>query len=331
MKTNSIIIVIAAIFLSINVFAQDTFSIVALDSITGEVGSAGASCVDMNNFPNYDTDFLGELFPAVGAINTQAWYHPTNQTNARNRMNLGDSPSEIIQWLVDNDVSSQPQLRQYGIVAFNDGVSESAAHTGSSTDDYKNHITGPNYSIQGNILLGQKVLDSMEVRFLREEGDLACKLMAALQGAKMIGADSRCFSNGTSSLFSFIKVAQPSDIFGNPSFLLSIETSDNAGIEPIDALQSLFDEEKICTTVGLNESFENSISIYPNPVKEKVLVKILSSEIYKIQLMDLNGKVIFNSDLLNQTEINLSHLSKGVYFIRISNNNNFSVKKIIKY
>ena len=46
--------------------SQDTFSIVALDSVTGEVGSAGASCVDMSNFPGYDDDFLGELFPGVG-------------------------------------------------------------------------------------------------------------------------------------------------------------------------------------------------------------------------------------------------------------------------
>ena len=153
------------VLLVFNVKAQDTFSIVAVDSITGEVGSAGASCVDMENFPGYQDDFLGELFPGVGAINTQAWYHATNQANARNRMNMGETPSQIIKWLVDNDVTSRPDLRQYGIVRLVDGSPESAAHTGSSTDDYKNHIIGPNYSIQGNILLGQIVLDSMEYRF----------------------------------------------------------------------------------------------------------------------------------------------------------------------
>ena len=44
---------------------QDTFSIVAVDPQTGEVGSAGASCVDLSNFPNFATGFLSELFPAA--------------------------------------------------------------------------------------------------------------------------------------------------------------------------------------------------------------------------------------------------------------------------
>ena len=88
----------------INGISQDTFSIVAMDPITGEVGSAGASCVDLdaNNLPT--DDFLGELFPGLGAINSQAYYIPANQANARARMNEGYTPSEIIEWLINNDV-----------------------------------------------------------------------------------------------------------------------------------------------------------------------------------------------------------------------------------
>ena len=334
MKTKSIttLIILSIVLFDFSSRAQDTFSIVALDSISGEVGSAGASCVDMNNFPGYDTDFLGELFPGKGAINTQAWYHPTNQANARNRMNLGETPSQIIDWLVANDVSSQPQLRQYGIVAMVGGSPQSAAHTGSSTDNYKNHITGLNYSIQGNILMGQVVLDSMEARFLREEGDLACKLMAALQGAKMVGADSRCSSNGTSSLFAFVKVAQPLDIFGNPSFLLSVETVANAGIEPIDSLQILFDEIHDCTGVGINisEDFKANFTVYPNPVNDIVSIKNKSSEVYQVQLLDLRGKLINSFELIDKIEFDISSEASGLYLIQLSNDNNYFTTKIIK-
>ena len=216
----SILFIITSI---INGISQDTFSIVAMDPITGEVGSAGASCVDLdaNNLPT--DDFLGELFPGLGAINTQAYYIPANQANARARMNEGYTPSEIIEWLINNDVQNQPQFRQYGIVGKIGENIETAAYTGVATDDYKNDITGPNYSIQGNILLGEEVLNGMEAGFLNTEGDLACKLMGALQGANIVGADFRCTNNGTSSLFAFVKVAQPSDTFGNPSFLLSVE------------------------------------------------------------------------------------------------------------
>ena len=80
--------------------------------------------------------------------------------------------------------------------------------------DYKNHIVGPNYAIQGNILSGQAILDSMEARFLATPGPLADKLMAALQGANVPGADTRCLANGTSSLSAFLRVAKPNDLPG---------------------------------------------------------------------------------------------------------------------
>ena len=249
-----LLIILFIIFYVKNVISQDTFSIVALDSITGEVGSAGASCVDMFMTGFSTNDFLGQLIPNIGAINTQAWYNSTNQTNATNRMNLGDTPNQIIDWLILNDVQSAPELRQYGIVAMVNGSPQAAAYTGTSTDNYKNHIIGDNYAIQGNILLGQEVLDSIESRFLNTPGDLTCKLMAALQGANMVGADTRCISNGTSSLFAFVKVSQPSDIFGSPSFNISVRTHSNSGIEPIDSLQNLFDFEYNCISLNINEN-----------------------------------------------------------------------------
>ena len=246
-----------------DVISQDTFSIVAIDSITGEVGSAGASCVDMFTTGIPTNDFLGQLIPGVGAINTQAYYDTANQTNATNRMNMGDTPSQIIDWLVVNDVQSSPEIRQYGIAAMVNGSPQAAAHTGTSTNNYKNHIIGANYAIQGNILLGQQVLDSMETRFLNESGDLTCKLMAALQGANIPGADTRCSPNGTSSLFAFIKVAQPTDMFGSPSFNISVRTHNNSNIEPIDSLQIMFDISHNCSSLNISEnhSFRELIKV----------------------------------------------------------------------
>ena len=179
----SIFIITSVFLISINnSFSQDTFSIVAVDSVTGEVGSAGASCVDLFQFGLPSDDFIGQLIPGLGAINTQAWYIPENQNNATNQMNAGSTPNEVIAWLIENDVQNQPERRQYGIVSYNNGSPESAGFTGTSTDDYKNHILGPNYAIQGNILLGQGVLDAMESAFLNETGNLSSKLMAALLG-----------------------------------------------------------------------------------------------------------------------------------------------------
>jgi uncharacterized Ntn-hydrolase superfamily protein len=326
-----IILVLLATSVIQSANSQDTFSIVAVDSVTGEVGSAGASCVDLfqAGFPN--DDFLGQLIPNVGAINTQAYYIPTNQTNATNRMNLGETPNQIISWLVANDVQSQPQFRQYGIAAIINGSPEAAAHTGSSTDNYKNHIVGPYYSIQGNILLGQEVLDSMESRFLNESGDLACKLMAALQGANMIGADTRCSSNGTSSLFAFVKVAQPTDVFGNPSFNVSVRTANNSGIEPIDSLQTKFDLVHSCNSLGLNETedFSKFFSIYPNPTSDYITLDNKTEENYDLFLFDITGKLLSQESIYKIKNLNISQYKSGTYVLKITNDNRTLVKKVI--
>lgn len=324
------------IIFSITLFfakAQDTFSIVAVDSISGEVGSAGASCVDLTNFPGFTADFLGELFPNQGAINTQAFYLETNQANARNRMNMGDTPEEIIQWLIDNDVQNQPQFRQYGIVGFVNGVPMSAAHTGSSTDDFKGHNLGETYSIQGNILSGQQILDNMEAGFLNTEGDLACKLMGAMQGANEIGADARCESNGTSSLFAFLKVAQPDDIFGNPSFSVSVITSDGDGIEPIDSLQILFDAaHEDCGSVNVEEEniLKNQFQIFPNPVTDKVTVQGQNNGNYELKLFNSLGKLLNQMNFQKSQTLNLSTFPKGIYYLEIAQDGASFSQKLVK-
>ena len=319
MKTSTLTKLTLSLFLFSSIIqAQDTFSIVAVDSVTGEVGSAGASCVDLYQTTITDDSFLGVIVPDVGAINTQAYYIPANQTNATNRMLAGDTPDQIISWLVVNDVQSAPQFRQYGVVSLNGGSPLSAAHTGSSTDDYKNHIIGPNYAIQGNILLGQEVLDSMEARFLAEPGGLKCKLMAAMQGASMIGADTRCTSNGSSSLFAFIKVAQPTDTQGNPSFVLSVRTHDNDGIEPIDSLQALFDASGACSADLEELNGREFITISPNPTSEFVHFEnnLIEGTIIQIEVIDVSGRIITTFELSKDNLLDVREYQAGAYLLR---------------
>ena len=319
--------------LTFSTVAQDTFSIVAADSVTGEVGSAGASCVDMftTGFPN---DFLGELFPGVGAINTQAAYDQTNQANARKRMNAGDSPSQIMSWLSSNDVNGNPSQRQYGAIRLINGSPKTAGYTGSGCPNYKGHIAGVNYCIQGNTLLGKKVVDSMEARFKREKGDLACKLMAALQGAKMVGADSRCASNGTSSLFAFLKVSKPTDTFGNPYFLVSVRTRDNARVEPIDSLQKVFNRAhascKIITSVEETDG-QSAIHIYPNPVDHKLTIHIDNGAVETTCIIrDALGKKITEDKIISEKTIDMSTWPAGFYFLETNDGFSQSKRKIVK-
>ena len=90
-------------------YLMATFSIVAVDTTTGEVGSAGGSCIAGSRI-------ISDIHPGVGAIHTQAYYLSSNQNYASSLMDQGYSPAEIIHLLQENDVQNNPSIRQYGIV-----------------------------------------------------------------------------------------------------------------------------------------------------------------------------------------------------------------------
>ncbi len=222
----------------------DTFSIVAYDPITGEIGGAGCSCY--SGHINFLNDIVrngsGTL---LGAIHTQAAYNSDNQAAARTRMLNGDTPQQIVNWLVTNDPGTGTiGTRQYGIVGIDGaGTIRTAGYTGASNGNYANHILGPNYSIQGNILdtsNGQDLLNDMETAFLNAQGSLANKLMAALQAAKRVGGDNRCTTTGQSGRAAFVKVLRPSDPANNPYINISVYPN-LTFVEPIDVLQCNYD------------------------------------------------------------------------------------------
>ena len=262
MKTyNSIIIItlsLIVISLPAKMYSQDTFSIVAVDTITGEIGSAGASCV--GPIGGVGAFILSDVIEGIGGIHTQAQWNATNQQNAHNKMLEGLSPQQIIDWLVANDVQGNPHIRQYGIVDLTRN-GESAAYTGVNCLNYKNHITGPGYAIQGNILLGQSIIDTMHTTFLNTEAPLADRLMATLQAAKIIGADTRCAVRNTSSQSGFVKVVRLGD--GNSPYLQIVVPDTPSGTDPIDVLQGLFDDwkESLFTVV---DPFLSEIIVLPD-------------------------------------------------------------------
>ncbi|MFN0215301.1 MAG: DUF1028 domain-containing protein [Saprospiraceae bacterium] len=297
-------------------YSQDTFSIVALDTITGEIGSAGASCLDGSQIAG-GAIIISDILPGRGAIHTQSFWHPTNQANARLRMEAGLSPAQIIAWLKTNDVQGPFAWinRQYGVVDFDpQGHPRSAALTGTNCYDWKGHKTGANYSIQGNILLGPGILDSMEARFLAATGPLSDRLMACLQGANVPGADTRCLQNGTSSLSAFIRVAKPGDAEDSLSLDLNVPLVPT-GMEPIDSLQRLYDQWK--TTIATIEPGFERPQIFPNPANGWMSV-VLKENAGLLEVFDLTGRRMFFKKLVAGENRLVPTLADGVYFAKIS-------------
>lgn len=312
-------IFVILLLLATKVSSQDTFSIVAVDTITGEIGSAGASCIDNNAIPG-GAIIISDIIPARGAIHTQSYWVSANQVNAHNRMVLGDSPQEIIDWLVENDVQNQPGRRQYGIVDVDaEGNPRSAAFTGVNCFDWKGHKTGRNYSIQGNILLGEQIINDMEAGFLQTEGTLSDKLMAALQGANVAGADTRCLNEGVSSLSAFIRMARPEN--DPDSLYLDLNVPETPfGVEPIDELQVLYDEWKQLVAV---QKIQDQLDFAFEYFTEKKVVTINPSRVdepYRWTLYNSEGKVIHQpAPAKGNVTVRVNSYAPGLYIINVIN------------
>ncbi len=146
-----------------------TFSIVARDPVTGELGIAVASRFFA----------VGSVVPwakaEVGAVATQSFANTTFGWRGLDLLKKGVTPEEAVEILLRTDV--EPERRQFGIVSA-DG--KSASYTGEECNPWAGGRTGPNYAIQGNILAGEAVVIAMEAAFLKTKGTLAERIYAAL-------------------------------------------------------------------------------------------------------------------------------------------------------
>jgi uncharacterized Ntn-hydrolase superfamily protein len=232
--------------------SNDTFSIVAVDTLTGQIGSAGASCIQ-------GSIIISDIHPGLGAIHTQSYWNASNQDSASSLMEQGYAPQDIIDWLVENDAQNDPTIRQYGVVDLLEG-GRSAAFTGENCSDFKGHKIGDTYAIQGNILLGQSILDDMEEAFLTQYGTFEEKLMASLMAANVVGADTRCTPYGTPSISAFIRVSDPND-YGDNLFLDINVNNAPLTLNPLDSLHVLYWDWKIEQYILGDIDFNRKIDI----------------------------------------------------------------------
>jgi len=158
----------------------NTFSIVAYDSSNGDLGVA----VQSKAFA------VGARVPfaraGVGAVATQALTNSSFGPRGLELLEKRLTPQQVIDSLLKTD--DRPSRRQLAIV---DAKSRVAVFTGDSTTDWKGSKTGVNYSCQGNLLAGQTVVDSMAAAFELTQGELAERLLAALEAGQRQGGDSR--------------------------------------------------------------------------------------------------------------------------------------------
>lgn len=160
-----------------------TFSIAAVDPVTGESGVAvttRVACVG-NGVP--------WVRAGVGAVATQASTRTEYGQELLDMLEQGLSPRDALARATAGDEGRE--RRQVGVVAL-DGTS--AQHTGTGPGDWAGHRAGPNYATQGNVLVGPEVLGAVAETFEASEGSyrhLADRLIEALAAGQAAGGDRR--------------------------------------------------------------------------------------------------------------------------------------------
>ena len=246
-----------------------TWSVIAIDTRTGQVIIASATCVAQGRFAGFPAaglmDIQAIVVPGVAVAAAQAAVDNTraNQELIYRELKAGTSPDEIIEML-----SADPRFesRQFGIV---DLQGRCAGHSGSGNGAASLNVAdsvpdqGIFFSVQGNILASDDVVHMAVAAFKSEGGTMADRVMAAMEAADAQGGDRRCTCgsepvltvpcDGKTSHVAYILVADPGNpegvSFNDGRYSLFIDVTDeNIGpgenANPVRTLRMRYDRWK---------------------------------------------------------------------------------------
>lgn len=228
-RTRGWLSLVALIVLSVGMprQASATWSIVAVDPRTREVGAAGASCTP------FVVGIVG-LAPGRGAIVVQAASNPMARVRGVEMLNEGAAPAAIVRAL--REPQFDPENQQYGVAAL--GADSGSAYTGTQAFAESAIELGPGVAIQGNTLPSKEVVHAALTAF-RAAADsgkpLAERLLRALEAGSAAGGDRRCGRQTAHS--AFLGVARPGDEPRRPYIRLIIPDQEESGINPVQLLR----------------------------------------------------------------------------------------------
>ena len=213
-----------------------TFSILAFDPVTGEVGGAVQSRV----FSVGNGVLWAEA--GVGAAATQAIVDVGYGPRAIALLRAGIAPAQVIRAIWETDPDPRPQDwtkegRQFAVVDVQGNV---AAYTGPKATEWAGHKACSRAqsvcTAQGNILAGPPVVDSMVAAFERTEGQhLSLRMLAALEAGQLAGGDKRGMQSAA-----MLIVKKDGGVWLHNDTVLRLQVDDSA--QPIVELRRLVEK-----------------------------------------------------------------------------------------
>lgn len=203
-----------------------TFSIVARDSVTGDIGVA----VQSHWFNVGAIVTWGEA--GVGVVATQSFVNPSFGLRGLELLKQGKSPQEAIDELIASDDGRE--VRQLAIL---DTKGRSASYTGKNCIYAAGNIAMNNFSVQANLMINDKVWPAMSEAFQNTKGPLAERMIAALEAGQNAGGDIRGKQSASILIYKGVSSGEPWN-----DKLMDLRVEDNE--QPIKELKRLVEVQR---------------------------------------------------------------------------------------
>lgn len=247
-----------------------TWSVIAIDASTGRIVISSATCVPQERLLAFPArglmDIQAIVVPGVGVAAAQAGVDRTrqNQTLIYEQLDAGTDPRLILDMLrADPEI----QRRQFGIVDIQGrSIGFSGTDNNPASLSVQGRVPGTDiyYSVQGNILASDAVVQNAARALERAPGDILDKVMAAMEAADEAGGDRRCTCedpppvpdapcDGRNAHVAYILAADPEDpegeSFNDGDYFMFIDVTDqnirpDENANPVITLRMRYDDWK---------------------------------------------------------------------------------------
>ena len=230
-----------ALILVVHSLAFATWSILAVDTSTGQIIVASATCLQQSVFPRLGAkdlrDIQAVVVPGKGAAVCQASIDTSrrNQQSVRTELAKGTEPAKILDLLKTQDAAVES--RQFGILDLQ-GRSIGFSGTGNlpvALSESGKVGANIHFQMQGNILASDAVIHEAASSFSRASGTLSDRVMAAMEAADAKGGDRRC-TDGRTAFVAYLLVV---DKAGKETY---ITANDEESSNPIRTLRSKYNQ-----------------------------------------------------------------------------------------
>ncbi len=294
-------IYLLTVLLSVNIMSQSvfkeneqlvsTYSIVARDSLTGEMGVAVQS-----HWFNVGA-IVGWGEAGVGVIATQSFVNPAFGIKGLDLLKQGKTPKQVVDELIAGD-----EGRDFRQLAVLDANGNTASYTGSKCIDAAGNIAGVNYSLQANLMLNNKVWGAMEKAFNETSGKLAERMIAALEAAQIAGGDIRGMQSASIMVWKGKSTGEP---WNDKLIDLRVEDNTNpvAELKRLLTVQRAYDHmnagdlatEKNDMTLAMNE-YNAAMEMFPDNLEMKYWTAVTLANNGKLSDALPLFKIVFAAD-----------------------------------